>query len=538
MPAKQATVCSLGLGSQEDHSDSTHAYASETSPLLSHGNVVHEDDGNGKQESSRLSHRLIVIAMMLTLLVMSCGDKLVESPQQRIMESIVCYKYYEKVDPSKLLASRETVGAGAIGGVPEMLCKVDPVQDTLAKLNGYQQLFDGLPSLLLALPFGWAADHFGRRPIVLMGLVAFGVRQVVIDVVLWYWQVFDIKFVWLSAATGIMGGGEIAVAGILVVVMSDVTHVDERATLFLQMVAANLGAGLVMPIAAAWLMRINPWIPTLCGTILMIAATTIYLPVPETLNYANCASLDLMTMPEINDAAYGTGEISSNAGLPIGKLWLGRFKSARAVFTRDWRVPALILTYTAHYLCAAVTPLLMQYISRRYSVSFSEATLIVTVRAAVNVVLLLVILPGLSHVITVRWRLTPQRKDLILSRVSAVFWCLGYFLIGFAPNIAGIVVALAIGSLGVGVSMLIRAFLTSLVPSNQVARVYACISIVDTVGVMIYSPLLAWLFEVGLGIGDKWVGLPFHALGLITTGIVAVTFMVGLEKGEDEEVTT
>ena len=99
-----------------------------------------------------------------------------DSPQTRIIESVICYRYYEKVDPSKLLVGREGVGPGAIGGVAEMDCKADTVQSELAMLRGWQMLFDGFPGLVLAIPLGWAADRFGRKPFVLAGMMAFVLR--------------------------------------------------------------------------------------------------------------------------------------------------------------------------------------------------------------------------------------------------------------------------------------------------------------------------------------------------------------------------
>lgn len=91
----------------------------------------------------------------------------------RIFESVICYRYYEKADPSKIVLGRDVVGPGAIGGVPELYCKAEQVQSELAMLRGWQQFFDGIPSLILAMPCGWAADRFGRKPLVMAGLIAF-----------------------------------------------------------------------------------------------------------------------------------------------------------------------------------------------------------------------------------------------------------------------------------------------------------------------------------------------------------------------------
>lgn len=114
-----------------------------------------------------------MLVVLAAVLLVSLGDQLQETPHTRLMESVICYRYFEKVDPSKLLLSRDQVGPGAIGGVSEMLCKADDVQSELAMLRGWYLTFAGFPSLILALPFGWAADRYGRKPFVLAGLVGF-----------------------------------------------------------------------------------------------------------------------------------------------------------------------------------------------------------------------------------------------------------------------------------------------------------------------------------------------------------------------------
>ena len=119
--------------------------------------------------------RLTLVVLVIVLLV-SLGDQLQEAPQTRLTEAVLRYRYWERVDPSKLLLGRKDVGPGAIGGVEEMWCKADEVQTALAMLGGWQALFDGLPNLLFALPFGWAADRYGRKPLVFAGLLAFVLR--------------------------------------------------------------------------------------------------------------------------------------------------------------------------------------------------------------------------------------------------------------------------------------------------------------------------------------------------------------------------
>jgi MFS family permease len=212
-------------------------------------------------------------------------------------------------------------------------------------------------------------------------------------------------------------------------------------------------------------------------------------------------------------------------------------KQASAFLFNDWRVPALILTWIFHMLMGTIGQLLMQYLSKRYGLTFSNATLLMTIKSGVIVLLLFVILPHLSTLIMRKFRLSAQRKDLYLVRVSLGFVAVGWMLVGLSPNIPTVAISLAIASLGMGFALLLRSFLTSLVEAHHIARVYSIISIVDTLGIMFGSPLLAGLFKRGLALGGAWVGLPFYFTGLVGFVFMLLLLCIQLRKGEAEHAS-
>ena len=110
-------------------------------------------------------------------------------------------------------------------------------------------------------------------------------------------------------------------------------------------------------------------------------------------------------------------------------------------------------------------------------------------------------------------------------------------LVGLSPNIPTVAISLSIASLGMGFALLLRSFLTSLVEAHHIARVYSIISIVDTLGFMFGSPLLAGLFKRGLALGGGWVGLPFYFTGLAGFVFMLLLSCIQLRKGEDEHAS-
>jgi MFS family permease len=279
-------------------------------------------------------------------------------------------------------------------------------------------------------------------------------------------------------------------------------------------------------------------IPALGGTLLIIISTLVYLMCPETIDFQK----DSSSISEVHLTSLATDEAtqtSTRNQTITGRTRhsLIKLKQASAFLLDDWRVPALILPFILHMLVGTIGALLLQYLSKRYGLTFSDATLLMTIRSGVIVLLLFVILPYLSTMIMQKFQLSGPRKDLYLVRVSLVFIVVGWMLVGFSPNIPVVAISLAISALGQGFPLLLRSFLTSLVPAHHIARVYSIVSIVDTAGMMVGSPLLAGLFKRGLALGGVWIGLPFYFTALVGVMFLLLLLVIRLQKCEEGYVS-
>jgi MFS family permease len=144
-----------------------------------------------------------------------------------------------------------------------------------------------------------------------------------------------------------------------------------------------------------------------------------------------------------------------------------------------------------------------------------EAGYLLSLRAFVNFVLLLALLPGLSRYLVKHLHFSSTGKDLLLARISVIVLVLGALLIAISPTIILTIIGLVIFSLGTGTTALTRSLVTSLVDQEHVGRLYAAIGLVETVGNLSAGPTLAALYTWGLQLQGPWVGLPFFALAVI-----------------------
>ncbi|PNS16729.1 Quinidine resistance protein 1 [Sphaceloma murrayae] len=515
----------------------------ERTPLLqrqsSHalGEVEHlpTDDS-----TTTLRPRAILILILIVIAIFTLGDTISDTPQKRIFESIYCYKYWEEHDPTKLLVSRENVGPGAIGGVEEKWCKVASVQADVAMLRGWQIFFDGIPSLLVAIPFGILADRIGRKPIVMLGIFSFILRISWMQFVCWFWQALDLKLVWLSALHGLMSGSSPVVTAIAITITSDVTDDRSRATSFLFISASNMIMYFVGPPLGALLMIINPWIPYFLSTLIYIIAALLFSLIPETLGY---------THPDLEQSARDRNSAPITTPIPdplttiTAPLSLRRrlistlstFHTSTSFLYTDLRIALLVLPFVAIMLAGDAGEILLQYASTRFSISYATATLYISITAGCKVLVLLLLYPFAGHVLTSRLNYSGLRKDLTLARWSMVVAALGWTLTGFTTSIPTFIAAELLVTLSYGGTSLTRSFVTGIVRKTDVAKLYTFVSVVETVALMAGAPAMAGLWEMGLRAGEAWYGLPFWVQGAVYAGVAVAIWGVGLRKGEDGE---
>lgn len=117
--------------------------------------------------------RLVVLVFLLVSII-DVGGFLSDAPKTRVFEENICLVYYRQHDPSQI---------GSDGSVPEKLCKVDEVQQKLAMIFGWQDMFDAVPGIFLAVPYGALADRVGRKWIFTVSLLGLQLSSVWILVI-------------------------------------------------------------------------------------------------------------------------------------------------------------------------------------------------------------------------------------------------------------------------------------------------------------------------------------------------------------------
>lgn len=473
----------------------------ERAPLLPGAREEPEHD----KPSKLWNQKTYTFALIITLLIFLNGGNIVqEAPKTRLFESIFCSHFYRDHDPSFI---------GADGTVPERFCKIEPVQSDVAMLKGWQVFLDNIPSILLAIPFGILADKYGRKPIILLNSIAFCLRISWIMVVCHFWQTIPIRWVWLSAFHGLLGGSSPVITSMIFVMTSDIVPENQRSTTFFWVGGCVLGTlGVGQPLSAL-LMERSPWIPLWLGLGLWLLAVVVACNLPETLHMR-----EKTLAPEFRHGSPDSLSLKDDDAqgvLQRAKLAARRFVRAAAFLVEDIRVFILLCCFMIGMVTQESNNVLLQYVSKRYDWSLSQATLFLSIRYGLNVFLLIVLLPLAGGGLQSGLHLSATAKDLWLSRAGILLKLFGFLVIGAAPNVPLLGIGLVLLVSGGGTLLCMRSLITSLVEPHHIARLYNAISVLDTLGLMTGGPIMAACFRWGMRAGGGWIGLPFWFCGLL-----------------------
>jgi hypothetical protein len=267
------------------------------------------------------------------------------------------------------------------------------------------------------------------------------------------------------------------------------------------------------------LMVWSPWIPMLLGLLVEFISIVILLTIPETLHFND---EDDETSP---GPTVASPDNIAHESPGVGRWRLIVTKAREAVFflTSDIRIPLVVSAFIIHMLILN-RDILLQYISTRYHVTLARATVLISIRSGLVFLLLVLVLPVVN--VQARRRFGPQRSDLWLGRISGTVFTLSFLGLGLAPKLPFLVSALVVDAFGWGWFSFLRSLATSLVESHHVARLNSFIGVLDTIGLMVGSPLLAALFTKGLEFGGPWLGLPFLFNACVVASITLLLLLV------------
>jgi len=327
-------------------------------------------------------------------------------------------------------------------------------------------------------------------------------------------------------------------------VIADVVPVAERATMFFRVYATFLTAQMIAgPLSGFLMLPGNPWVPLLLGLALLALTNAITWAFPETVHLAERDTQQqgtAMTNGLMMPSELATNQCNNSNIVSLARTLLrnaaGSLKEVYSFILANKTVGFLMLSLVVSMLGRFVQEILLQYATKRYGWTWSEAAFLMTILTATSLITLLVILPATTHLCLTRLEMSGLSKDIWLARLSGFVQIVGCLVIALAGNGWVLSVGLVFFALGTGLSALIRSLLNSLVEEHHVGMLNTLVGFLETTGLMVAGPVLAKSLSLGIRLGGGWIGLPFlTAMGffVFSTFIVSVYRLPPPSSGAD-----
>lgn len=138
-------------------------YTTETTSTTAQ--VLDEDDD--RTTAQRL---IILLPCLIILILFIVGASMIDVPLNEVSEAIICRNLFGTV----------------LEPATDPRCKEAPVQAELALISGWELTFGFIPSLLVGVPFGLAADKYGRRAVLLLTCIGAALSSLALIIICEY----------------------------------------------------------------------------------------------------------------------------------------------------------------------------------------------------------------------------------------------------------------------------------------------------------------------------------------------------------------
>ncbi|KAF4761242.1 hypothetical protein N7455_002820 [Penicillium solitum] len=445
---------------------------------------------------------LATFLLSLCIFFLSGATAIVQVPLTQLMEDNLCDQYLGEIGRQ---------GSRAI-------CKADGIQSKLAYLNASFGVIESVTSLIAAFPYGVLADKLGRKPIIYLSSTGSVVYLAYVLAVLKFSNLLVIEYILLGPLFTFIGGGSTVINTGLYSLASDLVPDTDITISYFVMAFGSLSGSSAGPAISSKLMETSsPWLPVLIGTLMVPASMGLLVFLPEVITLRDDSSeRDVSEWGEPSPSAFKSR---------FSQSWT----SLKASIQRLRSLPMVLILVT--YLRVnpeglAYGQLLMQYVSKRFHWTFADVGYLLTVRGITQMLVLLVLFPVLSKLLSKYLR--PAVKDLMLGRVSACLVIFGALLTGASH------IGLIFQASGAGLSAICRSIAMSYMTSHDKSKMNTMIGISETLGSLFAGPVLAWLFALGMKFRGVWFGLSYFGLaawcGLCLLGLFI------LEPAQDQEI--
>ncbi|KAF2673543.1 hypothetical protein BT63DRAFT_159691 [Microthyrium microscopicum] len=330
---------------------------------------------------------------------------------------------------------------------------------------------------------------------------------------------FPIGAMLIAPFLSLFGGGDCVLNTVMATYITELTTNNVQwASWFAYMSSISYISSILGPTVAATTMAWSIWFPFVIGMSSLLVAMLIARSLPDQSHE--------FTDSEENTAASSQVEplLGQNSGArdapkedvaSFTARIISDLRKVMQAFKRP-RFRLLLSVFFLASLASSNTPLLAQYISKRYGWTLSDAGYLLSVKAVINVILLTIVVPTSIRYLS-KQTTEGTTTNIIGAAASISFSVLGAALVGLSVKTWQLLPSLILYAAGSALPVFTMSLVRSptIADSNQEAHAndYSIVMILRTLGTCLGLPLMTVAWSQGIHFGGSAMGLPYYLSG-------------------------
>lgn len=379
-------------------------------------------------------------------------------------------------------------------------CHSEEVSKAVAITHGYFMALGISFAILTILIWARFSDVRGRRTVLRLCYISIVLSHCLTMLSLLFWRLSGLSGLYATAIIqGIFGGPSLLMATCYAM-LTDVLHETERMTWYARAIGIMYAARIIGPSIGSYLLNQRLLLPIYVTTVLATLNFITVLCLPETLNKNS--------LP-----------LSDRQGFSM----IRHFKeSIEAIQLCGRNNRMLLITFAsfAYFFSFPIVSILVQYVNVQCHWSMEKAGFLTSLHAAAKFVVAVILLPIVKNFINNRWTTNSTTLNVSLVVFSFAIDSGSWLFVAVLPRFM-LIPSLALGTLGVGLSASLRVLAAEETTADQNGRLFACFGVVDALGILFASPVLAATYSATMS------SYPEAAFVLVAAifGICAVIFV-------------
>ncbi|KAI0018528.1 major facilitator superfamily domain-containing protein [Xylariomycetidae sp. FL0641] len=473
-------------------------------------------DGDGPDPELPVRHRwpsaLAIAPLLILVSLVSLSTSIVALPLNRLLEQRLCRDHY-----------------AMHSDLPEKLCKLDGIQQALARIMGFLDTLQVTGDFLATIPLSFLAERYGRRTVLCLNLLPRFFVALWALVMGYLGDAIPPSAAVTASIPAIIGGGDTLFNSLVYSLAAEMT--DDaiiRATYFSWMTAVSSVIGFLGPAIAALAMSASLLLPFWTAILLLLLA----IPAVSLLPRLGPTGDEELLRPMMSSSNPSARRMDSRSRSVLLAVTVRLRELVATIKAQPRNLGFLLATFFFAAWASSDTKLLAQYISTRYKWGFQAAGYLLACKAVVNFVILTLLLP---RILRARGPVSQSRAqttwNISCARFCLVMSILGAIMIAVSWNIWLLLPGLLVYALGVPLSVFTLGLLKSSSIAAQVedyasdpggpnTHLFSIVMLTKTLGSLVGAPTMATAWVLGIRVA--LYGAPFFASSLIYLAAVWV----------------